>query len=188
MKAKRVCLLGVGAYLPERVLSNDDRTQYVDTTDEWITARTGIKRRRVAGAEESTADMAVAAAHSALANAGLSAEEIDEIIVATDTPEVFTSDTACFVQHRLGAREIPAYQLGGSGCAGFLQALDIGRARVNFGAGRILVIGVELLTRVISWQQRDTCVLFGDAAAAAIIGQGTGGGEILSATAGTDGS
>jgi 3-oxoacyl-[acyl-carrier-protein] synthase-3 len=188
MEKTRVCLLGLGAYLPERVMSNDEWAQYVDTTDEWISTRTGIKRRRVAAADESTADLAVKAACSALDDAALSAKDIDEIIVATDTPEVFTPDTACFVQHRLGAREIPAYQLGGSGCAGFLQALDIARSRIHFGTGRILVIGVEVFTRVISWQERDTCILFGDAAAAAIVGQGTKGGEILSATAGTDGS
>lgn len=188
MKEPRICLLGLGAYLPERVMSNDEWSRYVETTDEWITTRTGIKRRRVAAPEESTADMAVAAARSALDDAQLDAEQIDEIIVATDTPEVFTPDTACFVQHRLGAREIPAYELGGSGCAGFLQALDIARARVQFGVGRILVVGVELFTRVISWHERDTCVLFGDAAAATVVGQGSGGGEIISAMAGTDGS
>lgn len=184
----RVCLLGVGAYLPKRVMGNEEWSQYVRTTDDWITARTGIKRRRVAAPDESTVDLAVAAARSALDDASLDAEQIDEIIVATDTPEVFTPDTACFVQHRLGAREIPAYELGGSGCAGFLQALDIARTRVHFGVGRILVIGVELFTRVISWKERDTCVLFGDAGAATVVGEGSGGGEIISAVAGTDGS
>ena len=188
LKGPPISLLGLGAYLPSRVMTNDEWSHYVDTTDEWITARTGIKRRRVASAEESTADMAVAAARSALADGKFKAEEIDEIIVATDTPEVFTPDTACFVQHRLGAREIPAYELGGSGCAGFLQALDIARARVHFAAGRVLVIGVEMFTRVISWHERDTCVLFGDAAAAAVVGHGSGGGEIISVMAGTDGS
>jgi len=169
-------------------MSNDEWTQYVDTSDEWITKRTGIKHRRIAAPEESTVDMAVAAALSALTDAGLGAEDIDEIIVATDTPEVFIPDTACFLQHRLGAREIPAYELGSSGCAGFLQALDIARARVHFGGGRILVIGVDLLMRMISWRDRDTCVLFGDAAGAAIVGQKSKGAEILSAVAGTDGS
>jgi 3-oxoacyl-[acyl-carrier-protein] synthase-3 len=188
MKETRIRLLGIGAYLPERVMSNDEWSQYVETTDEWITTRTGIKRRRIAAPGESTADMAVAAARSALDDAVLSAQEIDEIIVATDTPEVYTPDTACFVQHRLGAREIPAYELRGSGCAGFLQALDLARSRVHFGVGRILVVGVELFTRVISWRERDTCVLFGDAAAAVVVGVGSSGGEIISAVAGTDGS
>ena len=108
--------------------------------------------------------------------------------MASDTPEVYLPDTACFVQHRLGAREIPAYDLGSSGCAGFLLALDIARMRSRFGVGRILVIGVELLTRLISWRERETCVLFGDAAAATVIGQGNGMADIVAAVAGTDGS
>jgi 3-oxoacyl-[acyl-carrier-protein] synthase-3 len=188
MSESSICLLGLGGYLPERVMTNDDWAQYVETSDEWITSRTGIKRRRIAAPEESTADMAVAAALAALDDATLDAKEIDEIIVATDTPEVYIPDTACFVQHRLGAREIPAYELGSGGCAGFLQALDVARARVHFGAGRILVIGVDLLTRVISWRERETCVLFGDASAAVVIGLGPGSGEILTAMSGTDGS
>jgi 3-oxoacyl-[acyl-carrier-protein] synthase-3 len=188
MKESVACLLGLGAYLPQRVMSNDEWTQYVDTSDEWITARTGIKNRRIAAPDESTADMAVAAARSALDDAALNAEEIDEIIVASDTPEVYLPDTACFVQHRLGAREIPAYDLGSSGCAGFLLALDIARTRVHFGGGRILVIGVELLTRLIDWHDREICVLFGDAAAAAVVGRAGGIAEIVSAVAGTDGS
>lgn len=188
MKESVASLIGLGAYLPQRVMSNDEWTQYVDTSDEWITARTGIKNRRIASAEESTADMAVAAAQSALDDAALSAEEIDEIIVASDTPEVYLPDTACFVQHRLGAREIPSYDLGSSGCAGFLLALDVARSRIHSGAQRILVIGVELLTRLMSWQDRETCVLFGDAAAAAVVGRGSGLAHIVAAVAGTDGS
>lgn len=169
-------------------MTNDEWAEYVDTSDDWITTRTGIKTRRIAAKDESTADMAVAAARCALDDAELTAQEIDEIIVATDTPEVFLPDTACFVQHRLGAREIPSYELGSSGCAGFLQALDIARARINFGTGPILIVGVDLLLRMISWYERETCVLFGDAAAAAIFGPGSGGGEIISAVSGTDGS
>lgn len=181
-------IFGLGSYLPHRVMSNDEWRQYVDTSDEWITARTGIRNRRIAAAEESTADMAVAAAQAALDDAAIGPEAIDEIIVASDTPEVFLPDTACFVQHRLGAREIPSYDLGSSGCAGFLLALDVARSRVHSGAQKILVIGVELLTRLMSWQDRETCVLFGDGAAAAVVGRGAGLAEILAAVAGTDGS
>lgn len=188
MRDTRVYLLGLGAYVPERVMTNEEWTEYVDTSDEWIVARTGIKRRRFAAVGESTADMAVAAARCALAEAGLGPESIDEIIVTTDTPEVYIPDTASFVQHRLGAREIPAYDLGSSGCAGFLQALDIARARAHFGVGRVLIIGVEVLSRLISWHDRNTSVLFGDGAAAAIIGPGEKGAEILSVITGTDGS
>ncbi|MGD8867633.1 MAG: beta-ketoacyl-ACP synthase III [Gemmatimonadales bacterium] len=188
MAKDRIGLIGLGAYVPERIMTNEEWTQYVDTSDEWITTRTGIKRRRLAADDESTADLAVFAAQSALANAGLAPDRIDEIIVASDTPEVYTPDTASFVQHRLGAREIPTYDLGGSGCAGFVLALDIARSRVGSGDRRILVIGVELLTRVMSWRDRNTCVLFGDAAGAAVVGRGEGAVEILAATAGTDGS
>jgi 3-oxoacyl-[acyl-carrier-protein] synthase-3 len=167
-----VRLLGLGAYLPDRVMTNRDWCALVDTSDDWIVSRTGIRRRRIAADRESTADLAVAAARSALDAVGLSADALDEIIVATDTPEVYVPDTACFVQHRIGARAVPAYTLGGSGCAGFLQGLDIARSRIQCGAGPVLVVGVELLTRVISWRDRQSCVLFGDAAAAAIVGPG----------------
>jgi 3-oxoacyl-[acyl-carrier-protein] synthase-3 len=188
MAQNRIGLIGLGAYVPERIMTNDEWTQYVDTSDEWITTRTGIKRRRLAADDESTADLAVLAAQRALTDAGLTADHIDEIIVASDTPEVYTPDTASFVQHRLGAREIPTYDLGGSGCAGFVLALDIAHSRVGNGDRRILVIGVELLSRVMSWRDRNTCVLFGDAAGAAIVGTADGAVEILAATAGTDGS
>jgi 3-oxoacyl-[acyl-carrier-protein] synthase-3 len=167
-------------------MSNGEWAAYVDTTDQWILERTGIKTRRVAAPEQSTADLAVAAAQDALQDAGLSATEIDEIIVATDTPEVYCPDTASFVQHRLGARPIPAYDLGGSGCAGFVLALDIARAR-STATSRILVVGAEMITRLMNWRDRNTCVLFGDAAGAAVVGRG-GDGEILAAVAGTDGS
>jgi 3-oxoacyl-[acyl-carrier-protein] synthase-3 len=186
---KPVGLLGLGAYVPERVMENAEWAQWVDTTDEWIRERTGIERRRVAAPEQTTVDLAVEAARSALADAGLDATAVDEIVVATDTPEVFIPDTAAYVQERLGTREIPAYDLAGSGCAGFLQALDVGRSRVLAGAAdRVLVIGVELLTRLMNWRDRNTCVLFGDAAGAAIVGAGEGAAEILAAVAGTDGS
>lgn len=181
-------LLGLGAYVPERVMTNDEWAQYVDTSDEWITTRTGIKRRHLAAEDESTADLAVAASELALADARLTADEIDEIIVATDTPEVYLPDTASFVQQRLGAREIPAFDLGGSGCAGFVLALDVARSRVQNTDRRVLVIGVELLTRLMNWRDRNTCVLFGDAAGAAVVGAGAEAAEIIAATAGTDGS
>ena len=183
-----VGILGLGAYLPERVMTNDEWAEHVDTSDEWITSRTGIRERRVAAEDESTADLAVRAAESALEDAGLTAGDIDEIIVATDTPEVYLPDTASFVQTRLGAREITAYDLGGSGCAGFVLALDIARTRAHLSNKRVLIIGVEVLTRLMDWTDRNTCVLFGDAAGAAVVGSGENAAEILAATAGTDGS
>ncbi|MEE8139240.1 MAG: beta-ketoacyl-ACP synthase 3 [Thermoanaerobaculia bacterium] len=188
MEEERLGILGLGAYTPERVMTNDEWAEWVDTSDRWITTRTGIKRRRIAAPHETTATMAVAAARRALADAELKAQEIDEIIVATDTPEVYIPDTASFVQHQLGAREVPAYDLAGSGCAGFVQALDIARSRAREDSRRILVIGVELLTRLMNWRDRTTCVLFGDAAGAAVVGQAAGAVEMLMAAAGTDGS
>ena len=182
-------ILGLGAYVPERVMTNDEWSQYVDTSDQWIRERTGIERRRVAAPEQSTVDLALPAARLALEDAGIGPRDVDEIVVATDTPEVFIPDTAAFIQQRLGAREVPAYDLAGSGCAGFLQALDVARSRVIAGAAeRVLVIGVELLTRLMSWTDRNTCVLFGDAAGAAVVGASPLAAEMLAAVAGTDGS
>jgi len=188
MTEKRIGILGLGAYVPERVMTNDDWAEYVDTSDEWITARTGIKTRRIAAENQSTVDLAVAAAERALDDAGVTADEVDEIIVATDTPEVYIPDTAPFVQQRLGAREVPTFDLAGSGCAGFVLGLDVARSRVGSGDKRVLLIGVELLTRLMDWKDRTTCVLFGDAAGAAVVGSGEEVGEIVAFTAGTDGS
>jgi 3-oxoacyl-[acyl-carrier-protein] synthase-3 len=181
-------LLGLGVYLPEHVMANDEWTAYVDTSDDWITERTGIKRRRIAAPDQSTADLAVLAAQAGLADAGLTASDVDEIIVATDTPERYLPDTAAFVQYRLAARSVPAYDLAGSGCAGFLMALDVARARVADRDRKILVVGVELITRLMNWHDRNTCVLFGDAAAAVVVGRGPNAVEIVAATAGTDGT
>jgi len=183
-----VGVIGLGAYVPPRVMTNQEWGQYVDTSDEWITERTGIKRRRLAASEESTADLAVHAARAALEDAGLAGSDLDEIVVATDTPEVYLPDTASFVQQRLGARRIPCYDLAGSGCAGFLLALDIARSRIQERDRRILVVAVELITRLMNWRDRNTCVLFGDAAAAAVLGRRPDAMEIVAATAGTDGS
>ena len=181
-------LLGLGVYLPERVMTNDEWAEYVDTSNEWIVARTGIHTRRIAGEEESTADLALAAAQAALADGPFEPADIDEIVLATDTPEVFAPDTAAHVQARLGVGNIPCYDLAGSGCAGFVLALDVARSRVLADGRRVLVIGVELITRLMNWQDRNTCVLFGDAAGAAVVGSGAGAVEILAATAGTDGT
>lgn len=181
-------ILGFGAYAPSRVMTNDDWSEFVDTSDEWITSRTGIKTRRIAAAGETTADLAEQAALAALADAEVTPAEIDELIVATDTPEVYTPDTAAFLQHRLGLREIPAYDLGGSGCAGFVLALDLARSRVASGSATILVIGVEVISKLMDWSDRSTCVLFGDGAGAAVVGAREGAAEILACVAGTDGS
>ncbi len=169
-------------------MTNDDWADLVDTSDEWITTRTGIKERRIAGPDETTLTMAASASRVALDDAGLGPGDLDEIIVATDTPEVYTPDTASFLQHELGAREIPAFDLGGSGCAGFVQAVDVARARLLLGAERILVVGVELISRLVSQEDRSTAVLFGDAAGAVVMGRAGGRAEVLDVVAGTDGA
>ena len=180
--------MSLGARLPERVFENAEWSQYVDTSDEWIRSRTGIERRRIAAPDETTADLASAAARQALDRAGLEATDIDEIIVATDTPEVVFPDTSCFVQEQLGTRNIPSFTLGGSGCAGFVQGLDIAVSRLRTEHQHILVIGVEILTRICNWEDRNTCVLFGDAAGAAIVARGEHTARFLSGVSGTDAS
>jgi len=181
-------ILGFGGYAPERVMTNEDWSRLVDTTDEWITVRTGIKERRFAADDQATLDLAAAASEKALEDAELAPMDIDEVIVATDTPEVYTPDTASFLQHRLGIGNVPSYDLGGSGCAGFVQALDVARSRIHFEPKRILVVGVELISRLVDWTDRATCVLFGDGAGAVVLGPEGGKAQILDVIAGTDGS
>lgn len=188
LTAESIGILGLGAYAPERVMTNADWAARVDTSDEWIVSRTGIEERRFAAPGETSVDFAVAAAERALADAGLAARQIDEIILATDTPEMYSPDTAAFVQDRLGAREIPAFDMAGSGCAGFLLAVDVARSRAREGGKKILVAAVELISRLMSWEDRETCVLFGDAAGAVVVGPGARAARILAATAGTDGN
>ena len=188
MADARIGILGFGSYVPSRVMTNDDWSELLETDDEWITSRSGIKERRFAADDESTVDLAAAAAEKAIADAGITASELDEIVVATDTPEVYTPDTAAFLQHRLGAGEVTAFDLGGSGCAGFVLALDIAKTRVQSARKKILVVGVELISRLMNWKDRSTAVLFGDGAGAVVIGEGDGvKAELLSFDAGTDG-
>jgi len=184
----RIGILGFGSYVPSRVMTNADWAELVDTDDEWITSRSGIKERRFAADDETTLDLAAAAADKAIADAGLTAADLNEIIVATDTPEVYTPDTAAHLQHRIGAGEVTAFDLGGSGCAGFVLALDIAKTRVQVESKKVLVVGVELISRLMNWKDRGTAVLFGDGAGAVVIGEGDGvKAELLSFDAGTDG-
>ncbi|KAA3605225.1 MAG: beta-ketoacyl-ACP synthase III [Planctomycetota bacterium] len=169
-------------------MTNEDWTRYVDTSDEWIVERTGIHQRRFAGEKETTVDLGMAAARLAMEEAAVQPGELREIIVATDTPEVYNPDTAAYIQHQIGAGEVPAYDLAGSGCAGFLQAVDLACSRVAVRGGPILVLGVEAISKIMSWQDRNTCVLFGDGAGAMVIDQGQDLVEVLAVTTGTDGS
>jgi 3-oxoacyl-[acyl-carrier-protein] synthase-3 len=162
-------IAGSGSFVPEKVLTNDDFAKIVDTSDEWITTRTGIKQRRVASEEQSTAVLASEAARRALADAGMQPEELDLIIVATITPEMVFPSTACFVQNTIGAVNAWAFDLSAA-CSGFVYALSI--AQQFIGAGRYrsaLVIGAETLTRITDYTDRGSCILFGDGAGAVIL-------------------
>jgi 3-oxoacyl-[acyl-carrier-protein] synthase-3 len=164
-------ILGTGSYAPERVVTNDDLAHMVDTSDEWIRTRSGIRERRVAAPNEATSDMAVHAARRALDDAGLDPSDIDLVVVATVTPDMPMPACACFVQHKLGVPANSACFDLNAACSGFLYALDTVCAMVSSGRYRkALVIGVEKLSAVIDWQDRTTCVLFGDGAGAAVIG------------------
>ncbi len=163
-------ILGTGAYAPKRILTNQDLEKLVATSDEWITARTGIKERRIAAEGEDTSDMAVVAARHALAMAGCRAEDLDMIIVATVSADMPLPSCAVIVQAKLGASRAFAFDLAAA-CAGSLYALSIADQFIATGrAKRILVIGAELLSRLVDWTDRNTCVLFGDAAGAMVVG------------------
>jgi len=162
-------ILGTGSYAPARVLTNQDLEQMVATSDSWITERTGIKTRRIAAEGELTSDMAVAAAREALAMANTKPEELDAIIVATISPDMPMPSCAVIVQAKLGATRAFAFDVSAA-CAGSLYGMNIADKFVRGGANRVLVIGAELLSRLVDWTDRNTCVLFGDAAGAVVIG------------------
>ena len=162
-------IIGTGSYVPTKVLTNEDLAKIVDTTDEWITTRTGIKERRIAEDDETTSDMATAAAQRALEMAGITAEELDLIIVATVTQDMFFPSTACFVQRKLGAANAVCFDINAA-CSGFLYAMQVARHFINTGnRTTALVIGAEKLSSLINWNDRATCVLFGDGAGAAVV-------------------
>ncbi|MDD5496145.1 MAG: ketoacyl-ACP synthase III [Candidatus Omnitrophica bacterium] len=185
-EAKRVGILGLGAYLPEKVLTNKELERMVDTTDEWITTRTGIKERRIARKDEATSDMAAEAGRRALKAAGLNIEDIDLIIVATITPDMFFPATACLVQDKLGAKRVPAFDVSVA-CSGFIYGLAIAEQFIRSGTYKhALVIAAEKLSAITDWSDRATCVLFGDGAGAAVLGPVDKGG-ILSAYLGANG-
>ncbi len=155
--------------MPEKVLTNDDFAKMVETNDEWITTRTGIKQRRIASEEQTTAVLASEAARRALADAGMKPEELDLIIVATITPEMVFPSTACFVQNAIGASNAWAFDLSAA-CSGFVYGLSI--AQQFIGAGRYrtaMVIGAETLSRITDYTDRGSCILFGDGAGAVIL-------------------
>ncbi len=162
-------IVGTGAYLPEKVLTNADLEKLVDTNDEWIRERTGIRERHVAAEGQTTSDLAVEAAKQAMAAAGVTAAEIDLLIVGTTTPDIIFPSTACLVQHRLGANGCAAFDVNAA-CSGFIFALSTADKFVRSGSSKCaLVIGAETLTRMLDWSDRGTCVLFGDGAGAVVL-------------------
>ena len=181
-------ITGTGSAVPEKVLTNADLEKLVDTTDEWITSRTGIKERRIASEGEFTSTFATAAAEKALAMAGVSAEELDLIVVATVTPDFPFPSTACLVQKNLNAKKAAAFDISAA-CSGFLFAISLVEKYIKSGAAtKALVIGAETLTRITDWKDRNSCVLFGDGAGAVILEASTQDAGVLSTHIHSDGT
>jgi 3-oxoacyl-[acyl-carrier-protein] synthase-3 len=185
----RTCsITGVGAYVPEKILTNADLEKMVDTSDEWITTRTGIKERRIAAKDEFTSDMAAKAAQRAMKMAGVTAAQIDLIIVATISPDMPFPATACFVQQKIGAKRAAAFDLEAA-CSGFIYGLEIGQQFIMSRThDTVLVIGAEKLSSITDWQDRNTCVLFGDGAGAAVLQNRENSHGLLTALMGADGA
>lgn len=169
LSGNSVIISGTGSYTPPKILTNDDLSKLVETSDEWIRSRTGIRERRIAEDNESTSDMATAAAREAITNAGLNVGDIGLIVVGTVTPDMPFPNTACFVQEKLGLGKIPAFDLEAA-CSGFIYSMDVARSLmlVN-GVKHALVIGAEKLSSITNWEDRTTCVLFGDGAGAVVL-------------------
>jgi 3-oxoacyl-[acyl-carrier-protein] synthase III len=182
-------VLAIGSSVPTKVLTNKDFERYLDTSDEWIVSRTGIRERRIAPEGVLVSDLATDAAKKALAAAGTTAEELDMIIIATATPDTPFPSTACWTQAKLGIKNIPCFDVV-AGCSGFLYALITANGLIQGGAARkVLVIGAEELSRVTNYDDRNTCVLFGDGAGAVVLAPSDGDGRgIIATTWGADGS
>lgn len=184
-----VCIAGTGSYLPEKILTNEELASRVETSDEWIVTRTGIRERRIAAPGEHTSHMATHAARRALEQAAIAPEDVELIIVATITPDTLTPATACYVQQALGANRAVAFDISAA-CSGFLYAMKISKRLISDGAFKnALIIGAEKLSAFVNWEDRGTCVLFGDGAGAAVLRRSRPGeGAILATEMGTDGN
>jgi len=186
-KGRSCSISGVGSYVPERIVTNADLEKLVDTSDEWIVSRTGIKARRVAATHQFTSDLASRAAIRAMRKAGVKAEEIDLIIVATITPDMPFPSTACIVQQKINAYRAAAFDIEAA-CSGFIFALEIGQQFIMSRTyNTVLVIGAEKLSSIVDWTDRNTCVLFGDGAGAAILQNRPNSHGLLTACMGSDG-
>jgi 3-oxoacyl-[acyl-carrier-protein] synthase-3 len=187
-RGRSCSIVGVGSYVPARVLTNAELEKMVDTSDDWITTRTGIKERRLAGAGESTSDLATQAGRRALANAHLTPDAVELIIVATVTPDMPFPSTSCLVQEKLGAMRAAAFDIEAA-CSGFIYGLEIGQQFIMSRTyDTVLVIGAEKLSAIVDWRDRNTCVLFGDGAGAAVLQNRPGSHGLLTACMGADGS
>ncbi len=181
-------IIGLGKYLPERIITNRELEQLVDTSDEWIITRTGISERRIASAEQATSDLAIEAAKAALLDARLNAADLDLIIVATISPDMIFPATACLVQAALGATNAAAFDLS-AGCSGYVYGLITAAQFVAAGLYQnVLVVGADTLSRLTDWEDRRTCVLFGDGASAAVVSRVPHGYGILGSLLGSDGT
>ena len=185
---RRIRITGTGFYVPDKVLTNADLEKMVDTSDEWITTRTGIKERRVVSEDQATSDLAVEASQIALQNAGLKVKDIDLILVATSTPDTIFPSTACWVQKGLGAKYVPAFDIS-AGCTGWLYGMIVAEGLILSGTHkRILLVGAEVLTKITNMKDRNTCVLFGDAGAATVLEESHDESGMLSSYWKADGS
>lgn len=180
MKQHQAKIIGTGSYLPEKVLSNHDLEKMVETSDEWIVTRTGMKERRIAREDEFTSHMGTAAARAAIENAGLTPDDIDFILVATLTPDYFFPSTACLIQSAIGARRASAVDIQAA-CTGYLYLLSMAKSFIESGLHKnILIVAAEKLSSITNYKDRSTCILFGDGAAAAVV-SGTGKGLSIDA-------
>src|SRR6184192_1188097 len=184
---RTVSIIGTGSYVPEKILTNAELSGMVDTSDEWITTRTGIKERRIAGKDETTSDMATKASLKALEQAKVKPEEINLILVATATPDMLFPATACFVQKKIGAKNAACLDISAA-CAGFLFGIEIAQQFITSHThDTVLVIGAEKLTSITNWTDRNTCVLFGDGAGAAVLRHRGSAHGVISTHIGSDG-
>jgi len=187
-KERAATFMGVGHFVPEKLLTNADLEKIVETSNDWIVERTGIKERHITTPEEASSDLATPAARKALAAAGVAAEDLDLIIVATITPDFFFPSTACVVQNAIGAKNAGAFDLA-AGCSGFIYGCNVASQFIETGRyDHILVVGVETLSKITDMTDRNTCVLFGDAAGAAVLGPAEPGQGILATHVKADGS
>ena len=181
-------ILGIGSYGPERVVNNNQLSNTVETSDEWIRTRTGIQERRFASDEQATSDLSLEAAKKAMEDAKVLPEEIDLVLVATITPDMAFPSTACILQHKLGLNKVACFDLEAA-CSGFLYALDVADAMISSGRySKALVVGAEKMSSIMDWEDRTTCVLFGDGAGAAVLSRDGDGPELLGFYCGADGS